>query len=73
MGHSFSIKLSIMLIITSMFKFNNTRATKKTKNPHIGSSHDDFLDEQGMLEECEHQALKEILADQVRKAMEDIE
>ena len=56
-----------------MFKFNNTRATKKTKNPHIGSSHDDFLDEQGMLEECEHQALKEILADQVRKAMEDIE
>lgn len=43
--------------------------TRKTKNPHIGSSLDDFLDEQGMLEECEHQALKEILADQVRKAM----
>lgn len=45
--------------------------SKKTNNPHIGSSFDDFLDEQGMLEECEHQALKEILADQVRKAMED--
>lgn len=45
--------------------------SKKTKNPHIGSSFDDFLDGQGMLEECEHQALKEILADQVRKAMED--
>ena len=45
--------------------------TKKTKNPHIGSSFDDFLDEQGILEECEHQALKEILADQVRKAMAD--
>ncbi len=45
--------------------------TKKTKNPHIGSSLDDFLDEQGMLEECEHQALKEILADQIRKAMKD--
>jgi len=45
--------------------------SKKTKNPHIGSSFDDFLDEQGILEECEHQALKEILADQVRKAMED--
>ena len=45
--------------------------SKKTKNPHIGSSLDDFLDEQGMLEECEHQALKEILADQVRKAMAD--
>ena len=71
MRYSFSIKLSIALIITSMFKFNNARATKKTKNPHIGSSHDDFLDEQGMLEECECQALKEILADQVRKAMED--
>ncbi len=45
--------------------------SKKTKNPHIGSSFDDFLDEQGILEECEHQALKEILADQVRRAMED--
>ncbi|MFQ5443682.1 MAG: helix-turn-helix domain-containing protein [Nitrospinales bacterium] len=45
--------------------------SKKTKNPHIGSSFDDFLDEQEMLEECEHQALKEILADQVRKAMEN--
>ncbi|MDH5763239.1 MAG: helix-turn-helix domain-containing protein [Nitrospinota bacterium] len=44
--------------------------SKKTKNPHIGSSFDDFLDEQGILEECEHQALKEILADQVRQAME---
>ena len=43
--------------------------TKRTKNPRIGSSFDDFLDEQGLLEECEHQALKEILADQVRQAM----
>ncbi len=43
--------------------------TKKTKPPRIGSSFDDFLDEQGLLEECEHQALKEILADQVRQAM----
>ena len=43
--------------------------TGKTKNPHIGSSFDDFFDDQGMLEECEHQALKEILADQVRRAM----
>jgi antitoxin HicB len=45
--------------------------SKKTKNPHVGSSLDDFLDEQGMLEECEHLALKEILADQIRKAMID--
>ena len=73
MRYSFSIKLSILLIITSMFKFNNARVAKKTKNPHIGSTFDDFLDEQGMLEECEHQALKEILADQVRKAMEYIQ
>jgi len=45
--------------------------TKSSKNPHIGSSFDDFLGEQGILEECEHQALKEMLADQVRKAMSD--
>ena len=45
--------------------------TRKTKNPRIGSSFDDFLDKQGMLEVCEHQALKEILADQVRQAMEE--
>ncbi len=44
---------------------------KKKENPHIGSSFDSFLEEQGMLEECEYQALKEILADQVRKAMEE--
>lgn len=43
--------------------------TKQSKNPNIGSSFDDFLDNQGILEECEHQALKEILADQVRQAM----
>ncbi len=45
--------------------------TKHSKNPHIGSSFDDFLGHQGILEECEHQALKEILADQVRQAMVD--
>ncbi|QPJ61850.1 MAG: XRE family transcriptional regulator [Candidatus Nitronauta litoralis] len=45
--------------------------SKKPKNKQIGSSFDDFLGEQGILEECEHQAIKEILADQVRKAMEE--
>jgi hypothetical protein len=45
--------------------------TKPSKNPHIGSSFDEFLSEQGLLEECEHQALKEMLADQVRQAMAD--
>ena len=44
---------------------------KTSSNPHIGSSFDDFLGEQGMLEDCEHQALKEILADQVRQTMID--
>lgn len=43
--------------------------TRISKNPRIGSSFDDFLGDQGMLKECEHQALKEVLADQVRQAM----
>ena len=45
--------------------------SKKNKTSHVGSSLDGFLDEQGILEECEHQALKEILADQVRQAMKE--
>lgn len=44
---------------------------KTSSNPHIGTSFDDFLGEQGILEDCEHQALKEILADQVRQTMLD--
>jgi hypothetical protein len=44
--------------------------TKRKPNPHIGGSFDDFLAEEGILEECEYQALREIIADQVRKAME---
>ena len=43
--------------------------TKNRKNPHIGSSFDEFLNKEGMLKECEHQALKEILADQIRHVM----
>ena len=39
--------------------------------PRIGDSFDDFLAEQGMLEECEQRAIKEILADQVRQAMNE--
>ena len=42
---------------------------KTSRNPHIVSSFDDFLGEQGILEDCEHQALKEVLADQVRQTM----
>jgi phage-related protein len=42
-------------------------AEKKGK---IGSAFDDFLTAQGILEECEEQALKQILADQIKAAME---
>lgn len=42
---------------------------RKKSNPRIGSSFDGFLAEQGILEECEYQALKEVLADQIKKAM----
>jgi hypothetical protein len=41
----------------------------KRKNPHIGSSLDDFLKEEGILEEARVVALKEALAWQVQKAM----
>jgi hypothetical protein len=42
---------------------------KKTRNPHIGSSLDDFLKEEGLLEETRTIALKETLAWQVQQAM----
>ena len=38
---------------------------------NIGSSFDDFLEEDGLLEVCEEQALKEILADQITAAMQN--
>ena len=40
------------------------------KKGRIGSSFDDFLEEEGILEECEEGAIKQILADQVKAAME---
>ena len=40
------------------------------KKGKVGSPFDDFLAEQGILEECEEQAVKQILADQIRAAME---
>jgi antitoxin HicB len=40
------------------------------KRGRVGSPFDDFLSEQGILEECEEQAVKQILADQIRAAME---
>lgn len=41
----------------------------KKRNPHIGSSLNDFLKEEGILEETRTAALKEALAWQVQKAM----
>ena len=43
---------------------------KKPRKGRIGSSFDDFLETEGLLEECEEIAVKQILADQVRAAME---
>jgi antitoxin HicB len=37
---------------------------------NIGSVFDDFLAEDGLLESCEEQAIKEILADQIKDAMQ---
>ena len=43
---------------------------KKEKKGKVGSSYDAFLVEQGILEECEEQAIEQILADRIKAAME---
>lgn len=43
-------------------------ATKK-KNPHLGSSFDDFLKEEGIYEEVTATAMKRVLAWQIAQAM----
>lgn len=43
----------------------------KQPNPHIGSSFDAFLSEEGMLETCEELAIKELLAEQIARAMQE--
>ena len=40
-------------------------AEMKRKNPHIGSSFEDFLDEESILEECTNTAIKRVIARQV--------
>jgi len=40
-------------------------------NPHIGSTLDDFLRDEGMLEDATNFAVKRVLAWQVEKAMSD--
>jgi len=41
----------------------------KKKNPHVGSSLDDFLRDEGILEQTRATALKEVIAWQVQQAM----
>ena len=41
------------------------------QNPRVGSSFDDFLAEEGLLEACEEQAIKELLAEQTKRAMQE--
>lgn len=41
----------------------------KSKNPHIGGSFDDFLKEEGILEEVQTTAIKRVLAWQLGEAM----
>jgi antitoxin HicB len=45
---------------------------EKEKNPHIGSSLDNFLIEEGILEEASATALKEALEWQVQKSIKKI-
>jgi len=40
-----------------------------SENPHTGSSFDDFLEEEGIYEECTVRALKRVLAWQVEQEM----
>jgi hypothetical protein len=44
------------------------KTTKRTKG-YIGSSFDSFLDEEGIREEVEDVAIKEIISDQIAAAM----
>src|SRR5262249_1109724 len=43
--------------------------TKKRKNPHLGSTLDSFLKEEGVLEEFRAAAVKEVIAWQIQRAM----
>ncbi len=47
----------------------NERPRPKAKNPHIGSSLDDFLREEGIYRETELQAKKEVSVWQLKEAM----
>ena len=40
------------------------------KNPHIGSTFESFLDEEGILDDCTNTAIKRVIARQVEQAMQ---
>ena len=42
---------------------------RKPKSPHIGSSLDDFLKEEGIYEDVQTTAIKRVLASQLERAM----
>lgn len=42
-----------------------------TTNPHIGSSFEHFLEEEGILEDCTTVAIKRVLARQIEQAMRE--
>jgi antitoxin HicB len=44
---------------------------RKNKTNHIGSSIDDFLKEEGIFEEAQAQAIKEVIAWQLDEAMKE--
>lgn len=46
-----------------------TSTAKKPRRPHRGSSLDDFLKEEGVLEEFQAIAIKEVIAWQLQQAM----
>ena len=43
--------------------------TRKLKNPHIGSSFDEFLEKEGVHEAVQTTAIKRVLASQLEQAM----
>jgi predicted XRE-type DNA-binding protein len=45
--------------------------SKKKRNPHHGSTIDDFLREEGVLEQFQAVAIKEVIAWQIQKAMKE--
>lgn len=45
--------------------------SRKSKNPHIGSSLDSFLKEEGIYEDVQTTAIKRVLASQLEQAMKE--